>query len=248
MFEILVAIEKIILKNNITLVQGISPPFDKLDFTVFKKFGYLEKKWSTYVLDLPATDSDLLSKFDKKIRYDVRQAEKMNLQFEMVTNKKQFDEFAKFAITTKNLLGESRKWNPGFFDNLWDLGYKSGFHRVFLVRNNNEILGAVTTMIFNQYVLQAGVVNSPKKQFGSGTFLTFKTIEWFIQQNQKFFDFGGANPNPVNNKEKKIDFYKSKWSGIKKDYSFYTKIINRPKTKLSSIMNSPVYKIKNLFK
>jgi hypothetical protein len=247
LYEILAAVDEIISKNNIILVNG-SSPFDKFNLNIFENFGYLEKKWSTYVLDLTKLDSDLLSNFNKKIRYDVRQAEKNNLQFEVVSDKKQFVEFAKFAVTTKNLSGESRKWNPIFYDNYWNLTSKSGSHQGFLVRHENEILGTINTLNFNGNVVQAGVANSSKSKFNAGTFLTFKTIEWLFQHKQNIFDFGGANPNPTNEKEKQIDFYKSKWGGTKKEYSIYSKVIDRTKLNLTSFMKSPTRITKKIFK
>ena len=234
--EILTAVNKIISENNITFVNCSSSPFDPIDYRTFENFGYSKKIWSTYVLDLIKNNSDLLSSFNKKIRYDIKQALKMNLQFEVVSDRKQFDEFAKFGISSKNLKGDSRKWNPDFYDNYWNLMYKTGFHKAFLVRDKNEILGAIDALIFNGNIVQIGATNSPTQRFGSGTFLTFKTIEWAIEQNLKKFDFGGVNPNPVNKKEKQIGFYKSKWSGEKKDYYLFTKIINISKTKLASLL------------
>ena len=153
-----------------------------------------------------------------------------------IVARSRFDEFAKFGISSKNLKGDSRKWNPDFYDNYWNLMYKTGFHKAFLVRDKNEILGAIDALIFNGNIVQIGATNSPTQRFGSGTFLTFKTIEWAIEQNLKKFDFGGVNPNPVNKKEKQIGFYKSKWSGEKKDYYLFTKIINISKTKLASLL------------
>ena len=248
LYEILAAVDEIISKNNIILVQGSSSPFDKFNLNIFENFGYLEKKWSTYVLDLTKLDSDLLSNFNKKIRYDVKQAKKMNLQFEVVSDKKQYVEFAKFAVTTKNFTDKSRKWNPIFYDNYWNLASKSGSHQGFLVRHENEIIGTIDTLNFNGNVVQTGVVNSPKREFNAGTFLTFKTIEWLTQHKQNIFDFGGANPNTTNEKEKQIDFYKSKWGGIKKEYYIYSKVIDSTKLNLISFMKTPTRITKKILK
>ncbi len=234
--QILTAVDKIISQNKINYVNGSLSPFEKIDYKTFENFQYTKKLWSTYFLDLSKSNSDLLSGFNKKIRYDVRNAIKMNLKFEVVSERKQFDEFAKFGVESKNLKGDSRKWNPIFYENYWNLMYRNGFHKAFLVRDENEILGSIDTLIFNDTIIQIGANNSPKQRFGSGTFLTFKTIEWAIEQNLKKFDFGGSNPNPSNEKEKQIDFYKSKWDGTKKNYYIFSKVTNIPKTKLSSLL------------
>ena len=64
-------------------------------------------------------------------------------------------------------------------------------------------------------------------------------IKWGIENNYSSFDVGGINPNPVSEKEKKIDYYKSKWNGKKYDYFFYTKIINRKKYYISTALKNP---------
>jgi len=44
LYEILAAVDEIISKNNIILVNGTSSPFDKFNLNIFENFRYLEKK------------------------------------------------------------------------------------------------------------------------------------------------------------------------------------------------------------
>ena len=53
------------------------------------------------------------------------------------------------------------------------------------------------------------------------------------------FDFAGVNPFPKTKKEKGIYYYASKWGGKLYDYTVYTKIIDRTKFNVSSVLKNP---------
>ena len=118
------------------------------------------------------------------------------------------------------------------------------------IKKNNEILGAIDLLLFNEIAVQVGVTTSPKREYRAGPFLTWNTIKWTIDENLKTFDFGGANPTPKTEKERQIDFYKSKWNNEKKEYFFFTKIFNRNKIRASSVLKRTItitYKIAKQF-
>lgn len=247
---ILKRIEEIVNEHNITMVRGFSIPNDKLRIEIFEKFGYSLQKWSTYFLDLKIKSETLLSNLNKKIRYDIKQAEKRGLVFEIIKTRSTFNEFVNFAVNTKIQQGETRNPNKYFRDNLWEIAYKKGFYKAFLAKKNNEILGAIDLLLFNENAVQVGVTNSPKREYCAGPFLTWNTIKWAIDENLKTFDFGGANPTPKTEKERQIDFYKSKWNNEKKEYFFFTKIFNRNKIRASSVLkrtSTITYKIAKQF-
>jgi len=68
-----------------------------------------------------------------------------------------------------------------------------------------------------------------------------------MKNNLKYYDMGGINPNPSSKKEKNIDFYKSKWGGQQYSFGISTKILNRKKQILSSILRNPKKIIKKLY-
>ena len=55
----------------------------------------------------------------------------------------------------------------------------------------------------------------------------------------KTFDVAGINPIPTDDKEKQIDYYKSKWNSQKNNYSIYEKILNKKKMKVASVLKNP---------
>ena len=86
-------------------------------------------------------------------------------------------------------------------------------------------------------MIQHGVVTSNDTPV-AGSFLTWKTIEWGIDNGFKNYDMGGVNPNP-NNKEKGIEFFKSKWTGKRDDYVILTKVLKRSNYGISKILQDP---------
>ena len=53
------------------------------------------------------------------------------------------------------------------------------------------------------------------------------------------YDMGGINPSPENDKEKSINFYKSKWGGKKVYYMKFTKVLDAGKWKISAVLKDP---------
>ena len=88
-------------------------------------------------------------------------------------------------------------------------------------------------------MIQHAVANSSEKNLLGGTFLTWETIKWAIKNNQKYYDMGGINPSPELKKEKNIDFFKSKWGGEEAPYGIFTKILDKKKQLLSSVLKNP---------
>ena len=111
--------------------------------------------------------------------------------------------------------------------------------KLFLVNQNKKTLSGIWCLIFNNILIQHGVVNSIDNSKESGTFLTWNSIKESIKLNYKFFDLGGANPNPSNKKEKNINFYKSKWATDSKPYYFYTKVIDKTKWNIFQFIKNP---------
>ena len=125
-----------------------------------------------------------------------------------------------------------------FFDTHWKLLHSKGFEQLFTARENNENVGGILTLLFQRNMIQHALVNSPKLEL-VGTFLTWNTIKWAIENNFKTFDFAGVNPHPETSKEKGIYFYASKFGGELFDYTICTKIVSPTKFKLSSGLKNP---------
>lgn len=238
--EILSCIDKISIENKVTMVRGISPPLDdKLLNESFKSFNYTLTPWATYLIDLKQESQKLYNSFNKATRYDVRKSEQQKLKFEIAKTKKDYDKFNELKVKARKRAGQKVKLNQTFFDMHRDLLYKKGYEKLFLVYHEGEIIGGILGVIFNGNIIQHGVGNSDTTKLLGGPFLTWNSIKWAINKKYSTFDLGGVNPYPESSKEGKIDFYKSKWGGKKYNYTFYTKIFDKTKSKISSLLKNP---------
>jgi lipid II:glycine glycyltransferase (peptidoglycan interpeptide bridge formation enzyme) len=237
---ILSTIDKVAIHHNVTRIRGSSPPL-AVGFSdeLFRKFNYELKPWKTYVIDLRQNIDNLYNQLNKKTRYDIRKVENNELEFEIGKDRHALTEYTQLGIQIRKKRGEKRSLNPNNLDLNWKYLYEKEFLKVFLARHNGNLIAGIWNIMFNGNIIQLGVENSSKTEFSGGTYLTWNTIKWAIQMNYLTYDMGGANPNPVNEKEKQIDFYKSKWSGKEYSYMLYTKILNKTKLNASTVIKSP---------
>jgi len=237
---ILNAITKISKKEKITMVRGISPPIScNFSNKEFKNFNYKVEPWSTYITHLDLNSDELYNSLNKKTRYDIRKSEQNQLEFKIVQNRDEMDDYYKIKLEGKSRYGVHVKPNPLFYDAHWEFMYKRGYAKLFLAKYQDEVIGGIFGVIFNNYLIQHSAGNSEKTQLLGGSFLTWNVLKWAIENKIRFFDAGGANPSPTSSKESKIDFYKSKWGGNQYPYSLYTKIRSKTKTKISSLIKNP---------
>ena len=238
---ILSTVDKIAKENKVINIRGISPPLiQQFSHKNFKKFNFNIQPWSTYIIDLNQDHKTLFSSLNKKTRYDIRKAESNELEFQVVDNKNSLKKIFELKLISKNKLDRrSNKVKNSFLDSHWNFLFEKQFEKAFLVKYKDEYIGGIVLLHFNNNTIQHFVVNSSKTSLQGGPFLTWNVIKWGIENNYSSFDVGGINPNPVSEKEKKIDYYKSKWTGKKYDYFFYTKIINRKKYYISTALKNP---------
>lgn len=239
--QILQTLDKIAIKNNIIQIRGISPPLDKKPYDdVYKKNNYQSNPWLTYITDLRFDLNSIFNSFDKKTRYDIRKSEKNDLEFEVANKKDSYYEYHELKINAKKSMGIKVKNDKVFSDKHWELLNSSGYEKLLLTRHNGKIVGGILALTFNDNVVQHSVGISPPKNLLSGSFLTWNALRWAKKLNYNTFDMAGVNPLPKTEKEKNIDFFKSKWGGKKYDYFIFTKIFSETKRKASYLLKNPM--------
>ena len=244
--EILTTLERLSKDNKVQMIRGTSLPTSKPN-NLYKNTCYQEAKWSTYVVDLTQNIDTLFNSLNKKTRYDVRKSEKNDLTFKVADTRDELDQYLNLKYVSIERGGgktikshkKREKIISDFNDAHWNLLHKKGLEKLFLVKHDDELLGGITCFTFNKNMYQHGVGNSAKTELLGGTFLTWNTIKWGMENAFHKFDLGGVNPNPSSAKEQQIDFYKSKWGGQKFDYLVYTKIFDKLRVKLGTILENP---------
>ena len=244
--KILSAVDVISLQNRVTMIRGTTSPLGAQPSNqIFEQFGYHERNWGTYVTDLNQNIDELYGKLSKETRYDIRKSEKNELEFHIADDFESFNEHNKLALNVRKHRGESMKTNELFEKKFWEHLYENGYLKVLQVRKNGKTLAGIDALVFNKNIMQYSVVNSSEGQsLQVGSFLTWNAIKWSMDMKYKTYDMGGINPEPENEKEKSINFYKSKWGGKQLDYIRYVKVLNNVRFKLSTALSNP-RKVKN---
>jgi len=237
--QILSALDRIAVENNVGMIRGISAPLEEsFSPKSFREHKYKMHRGTTFIIDLRQGINQLYNSLKKDIRYYIRKAEKIGFEFEVVENRDALTEFEEINFQAMNRKGKKTIRNPTFFDKHWELLHKEGFEQLLVARYKGENAGGILTMVFNGNVIQHALANIPKNDL-VGPFLTWNTIKWAIEKKYLTFDFAGVNPFPKTKKEKGIYYYASKWGGKLYDYTVYTKIIDRTKFNISSVLKNP---------
>ncbi|MBA4717695.1 MAG: hypothetical protein HRO68_00715 [Nitrosopumilus sp.] len=232
--KIFSSIQKICVQNNVSNIRGTSPTNSNISLFPFSDIDLVRNPWSTYIVKLKNKD-ELFNNLDKKTRYDIRKSEKSNLEFVEVKKKSDFIDYVKLKLEPKGNIG--LKNYPDFFEQHWKLLHSKHLEQLFLAKFEEKIVSGILCSTFNENMIQHGVVTSNDVPI-SGSFLTWKTIQWGIENGFNTYDMGGVNPAP-NEKEKGIEFFKSKWEGKKDDYLILTKILRKPNYGISRILQDP---------
>lgn len=237
--KFLKSLDKLAIENNVIMIKGSS----SLEFEIMNDVPFLENNfqvqdWGTYVIDLTQEKNIIYNNLDKKTRYDIRKSEKFGLLFEIADKKDTLDEYIELKHKEREQSNQKTIRIPLYNEKYWNYLFYNDRLKLFVARHNGKIVSGILAIEFFGHLIQHGVLNL-RNDLLAGSFVTWNAIKWSIDNNYKTFDMGGFNPNPASEKEKNIDFFKSKWSGNEIHYHLYTKIINSKKFKLSSILIHP---------
>jgi len=238
--NILLALDKVSIQNNVNLIKGSSPPqMSNMPIDVFKKNGYVIKPWITYITNLQRNVDDIYNALHNKTRYDIRKGEKKGLEFEVVSKKESYELYIDVKYHEKKKVEKLKKLNKVFLNHVWNASEQKGYEKMFLARFEGKPIAAMINVLFNGNVVQVGIGNSPDRNLYGGSFLTWNAIRWSAENNYRTYDVGGANPVPISQKEKGINLFKSKWASEKFDYFLCTKVYNKTKLNISNIIKQP---------
>lgn len=248
LLEILNAIEKLSKENNTIMIKGRSCPLsESTSNELFEKFAYVCEPWLAYISNVDKTIDDFFSSLHNKTRYDIRKVEKNRIKFEIVDTINTLDEYNEFKFYKNKNKNKIINRFVNFNDYRFKFLIKNDVEQIFLARLDDEIIGSMGNYSFNRNTVQHTVTNSSNKKLNAGSFLTWNAIKWSVENKFLTYDMGGANPNPLSEKEQGIKHYKSKWNGQEITYTLYTKIVNKTKWNLSRGLKQPNKLSKKLF-
>lgn len=220
----------ILLEQNSLIVNSflkyLSKTNKKIDGTIhpllgteFENFNLQFQKWSTFLINLRQSRESILTNMDKKsVRKNIERSEERGVKVYEITDSS-INDYHKI-LNQYRLESNNPTYDLEDTKELWDLLKPTGFGG-YLAKKDNVIIGGITFSSFNGYINEWGIARSnidTNEKLYSQDLLKWKIIEWGINNNQKFYDLSGVNPNPQNSKEEGILRYKRKWGGTQTEY------------------------------
>jgi len=197
------------LKKEKKKFYGLTHPFTKLCKNDFKN-----QKWGTYLIDLKKSKEEIFQNIDKKsARKNIERSIERGVKIEKINNNN-LTEYLDLFNQTKRESGRIATTTEQM-ESFWNLLNPIGFSG-FLARKDGVCIGGIMFSFFNNYMNEWGVARSKldyEEKLYSQDLLKWNMIEWGIENNNKWYDFSGFNPEPKDPKEKGILQYKKKWGG-----------------------------------
>ena len=251
------AINEIIEKYQLILIDGYSPPQDmqinKEYINLFKKNNFKIEKFVTFVFDMQKSLDEIWYGIQKYMRVGVKRSEKRGIHVEILKTKQQLEEYFKLETKWSKTKGISDELDLSTIDIQWNK-INNGFEKIFLAYENHELISALKIMHFNKIVLPIKVLSSYSKATSlGGPILTWTAIKWTKENKMRLYDLTGGEAPPkisenFSNYEKKwggIMKYKRKWGGEEFSYYHFVKVKSGYKYKLMRLLMKPDSIIKN---
>jgi len=178
-----------------------------------------KQKWGTFIIDLNNSKETIFENFEKhSAKKNIKRSVEKNITVEEI-NEKSLVEYH-YLLNNYRKATQKNQVNYASLLEMWNSLKKVGF-KGFLAKKNDIPVGGLIFSYFNGYIHEWGVARSNDDYINklySQDLLKWRIIEWGINNNMKWFDLSGFNPNPISKKEEGILRYKRKWGGKQYDY------------------------------
>ena len=212
------ALKNFLLADNLHQVLGWQHPLLTDGISALEK-NFSLIKWSTFMIDLSKSKNELFDNIDKDSgRKNIRRAEKRGIIIEEINEDNLHEYFSLLNESKENRSGLSLNYD--YFLQLWKL-FKPFGRGGFLARKDSKPISALSFSSFCGHIIEGGIARSQTDKssvYYSQDLIKWKIIEWGLENNMKWFNLAGFNPNPTNSKEEGILRYKKKWGGKQFDY------------------------------
>lgn len=206
-----------ILEKNYFVTGWQHPLCTKGIITLKNNFELIP--WCTYLIDLSLPTSQLYENIEKHSgRKNIERSEKRNVKIESI-NDNNLVEFLELRNKTKEDTGLEKKDFEDLFK-WWKLMKPLGLSG-FLAKKDNKAVGGLLYSFFDRHIIEIAVARSKEdttEKLYSQDLIKWNIIKWGVENNMKYYNLAGANPNPTSSKEEGILRYKKKWGGQRYDY------------------------------
>jgi len=216
--EIYQTLSEFLRKNNDHQVLGWQHPFLTNGSSILKNHFKLIP-WSTFIIDLNQNKDVLFHNIEKDSgRKNIRKAEKKGIVVEEINENNLHDYFLLFKESKGERGGKSQDYEH-FLETMKYL--KPTGRTGFLARKDGRPISGLLFSSVCGHIIEGAVVRSKEdylNKFYSQDLVRWKIIEWGVENNMKYYNLAGFNPQPISSKEEGIMRYKKKWGGKRYDY------------------------------
>ena len=190
-----------------------------IDISSLTKNNFNTKKWGTFMIDLSNSKEQLYQNIQKHSgRKNIERSRKRGVKIEEITETNLEDYFIlrsdfreELGIGKANFEGFFKKWKK----------YRSLGYSGFLAKKDEIPIGGLIFSFVDGHIIESGVARSKldtKENLYSQDLIKWSIIEWGVENNMKWYNLTGFNPNPDSKKEEGILRYKKKWGGNLYEY------------------------------
>jgi len=206
------------LQTNGYLANGWTHPLLPIEQS-FLQNNFNTKKWGTFMIDLSNSKEQLYQNIQKHSgRKNIERSRKRGVKIEEITETNLEDYFIlrsdfreELGIGKANFEGFFKKWKK----------YRSLGYSGFLAKKDEIPIGGLIFSFVDGHIIESGVARSKldtKENLYSQDLIKWSIIEWGVENNMKWYNLTGFNPNPDSKKEEGILRYKKKWGGNLYEY------------------------------
>lgn len=154
----------------------------------------------TFILDLTKSEDDLLKNMHPKTRYNIRVAQKHNVEIIEDNSDEVFEEYLKLTKETTQRQGFYAH-TENYHRLMWET-LKNKIAHLFLAKYNNEVLAAWILFVYKDTLYYPyGASSSDHRDTMASNLLMWEIIKFGKKMGLKKFDMWGAlgpNPDPKN--------------------------------------------------
>ena len=175
----------------------------------FIKFGYSLRPWKSLIIDINNSNKDLLIS-NYNTRREIKLIKNLNVKIDEVKN---FDEYYSFISFFFKTTGHENYPNKNKYFNLETWNNLNINHKFFIISMDDLPHSLFAVRIYKEraYWCMAGRIRNFK--YSLHAYAIDFLFEYLKKKNIGFLDLAGFNPEPKNQKEKGIKYFKEKFEG-----------------------------------
>lgn len=149
-----------------------------------------------FLIDVNRSEEIIWREIHESRRKNINRAIKKDLVIEEVENQAQLDIIYQLVSETYRRVKVPLS-DSGLFKSAYQILVSRGLAKFFLVKHNNDYIGARIVLTYNKKIYDWYAGASPDSfEFYPNDYLVWSVLKWGVKNGYKVFDFGGAGkPN-----------------------------------------------------